>query len=74
MPEPLPWAEDRADHKGRFDELVCTDVAMVHVETMSDGHVWIGIYGAGGRVTLGLHSKKRISVHVAHEHDGVAGS
>lgn len=65
----MPWAEERQTDKGKFDELVCKDVEMVHVEKMDSGHIWIGIYGKGGRVTLSLSSAKKIVGHVEHEPD-----
>lgn len=71
-PTSLPWAEERPDHKGRFDELVCRDVSMVHVEMLDDGLAWIGIYGAGGRVTLTFSSRIRLRVNVTHEADDLA--
>lgn len=65
----MPWAEERPTERGHFDELVCKNVEMVHIEKMDSGHIWIGIYGEGGRVTVSLSSDRKIKGHVEHEPD-----
>lgn len=44
-------------HKG-FDELVATNAAL-HIERMSNEHVWMSVLAGDKQVTLNFHIRKR---------------
>jgi len=52
--------------KYAFDELVARE-AFVHVERMSNEHVWMEVQSAGRRIVLNFHSGRGISVAVTDE-------
>ena len=62
-----PFIELRPDHQGRFDELVARFAdGLVHVETMTDGSVFIGFWNDDGRGhQLWISSKKKLTYNEA---------
>ena len=43
---------------GLIDELVVHDIATLHMERLSDGTVWIGLYdGEGKHISINMFAK-----------------
>lgn len=52
-----------------LDEVVLSNVT-VHIERMSDGHIWIGIDGERGHLAVNLFTAGRAAIWGRAEWDG----
>jgi hypothetical protein len=52
-----------------FDEIVTGPVDMVHIERMSDGTYWMGIYKGDVRQVVVFHTRREAKLYARTEAD-----
>lgn len=56
-----------------MDELVLTNVDMVHLERMESGVMWLGVYRGNETFRIWLRCNGKLRVSVEQEHSSASG-